>query len=63
MKKTTSIAATILVIVYLLIGLGIDRYNEYQDSQNESFVEGLARENNRYSPSHLAKIIFWPFYF
>jgi hypothetical protein len=62
MKKTLKLLLTGILISYLLIGIGIDRYDEYKSSQTENFPEGLSREINRYSPSHLISIIFWPFY-
>lgn len=62
MKKITTIIATIFVIIYLLIGLGIDRYNEYQASKKETFIESLRRDNDRYLPSHFIRIVFWPLY-
>jgi hypothetical protein len=62
MKKTAKIILAGIIVFYLLIGLGIDRYSEYKASQNESFLEGLARDENRYSPSHIIQIILWPIY-
>lgn len=62
MKKTLKIILTGIIISYLVIGLGLDRYSEYKSSQTESLLEGVARENARYSPSHLLTILFWPFY-
>lgn len=62
MKKQSNIIFTVIIISYLCIGLGIDRYSDYKSSQTESFLEGVARENEKYSPSHLLTIIFWPFY-
>lgn len=62
MKKSAKIIITGIVILYLLIGLGIDRYSEYKESQKESLLEGIARENDKYSPNHLVQIILWPIY-
>jgi hypothetical protein len=62
MKKQLNKIVIVLIITYLILGLGIDRYKELKSNQNESFVEGLARENDKYSPSHLLSILFWPFY-
>lgn len=62
MKKATKLILAGIVVLYLLIGLGIDRYSEYKASQNESLLEGLARENDKYSPNHLVQILLWPIY-
>jgi hypothetical protein len=62
MKKLLSLIATIIVVIYFLIGLGLDQYQDYKASQNETFIEGLARENDRYSPFHILRIISWPLY-
>ena len=62
MKKQAKLIVTGIFIAYLMIGLGIDRYTDYKLSQNESFLEGLARDNDKYGPSHLISIVFWPFY-
>lgn len=62
MKKQLNKIVIVLIITYLILGLGIDRYKEFKSKQNESFLEGLARENDKYSPSHLLSILFWPFY-
>ncbi len=62
MKKTAKLILAGIVVFYLLIGLGINRYSEYKASQNESLLEGIARENDKYSPSHLLQIILWPIY-
>ena len=62
MKTTYTKILTGIIITYLTIGLGIDRYTDYKLSQNESFLEGLARDNEKYGPSHLISIVLWPFY-
>ncbi len=62
MKKGKSTIIGVVIVVYLLIGLGIDSYRDYKLSQTETIIEGIARENNKYSPGHLLRIIFWPFY-
>lgn len=64
MKKQPKIklVLTCVIIIYLLIGLGIETYSDYKSNQNEGFLEGLARDNGKYSPSHLLSILLWPFY-
>ena len=62
MKKTLKIILTGIIISYLVIGLGLDRYSEYKSSQTDSFWEGVGRDLNQDSPSHLLTILFWPFY-
>lgn len=62
MKKQANLIVTGIFIAYLMIGLGIDRYTDYKLSQTESFLEGMARDEAWFFPSHLMKILFWPFY-
>lgn len=66
MKRTVKIILAGIVVIYLLIGIGIEIYYEFKASQNESLLEGLlggvARDNERLAPWNLIKIIFWPLY-
>jgi hypothetical protein len=62
MKNSLKIILTGIIIIYLLIGLGIDQYSDYKLSQSESLLEGVARDLDRYGPGHIMSIVFWPFY-
>jgi hypothetical protein len=62
MKKLSQFIIPAIIVIYLVIGLGIDQYTEFQESQNDTFLEALERENNRLSPGHIWRIVMWPFY-
>lgn len=62
MKNLTYSFFLFIAIVYLLIGLGIETFHYFVDGYNDTFLEGLIRENDKLSPYVIFRIIFWPFY-